>query len=479
MLTKKNTGFFLLLLFFLFSCHSSKEEDLLKNFDRPLLKESDKYYRSGNYKEFIALQNKYFKIANEKGYEGGKALVYLQLSDLNDGLKEYKKSLYFLNKADTILKNSDNESHKALLYNRYLMNNFRLNIFDNALFYSNKALKSISKIKDKETKKDFEKNAYLKRSIIFLYQAKYDSAYSSLFKAQKINDDFSVESAFVVYYFYTPNSKADSMGVHLNKAQEMLRNEKELTPYHRAIGHVTMGAYYSTLKRYDEAEKEYNKALEESEKYKNTVANQVSIYEALISFYKSKGDAEKEKYYTDLYAKTKLKEDKEIQQIINPAVNKFIADSSELEAESKRRMWILISLLGILCIVIAIYSYKQLSSLKQKKKQLTKEAQLLKERIGDQKYDEMIALAKKNNSAFLEKFQEVYPDFVNKLKAINPEMESSELAFAALIKLNFTSKEIASFIFIEHSSVQQRKRRLRKKLNLSSEVDLYKYFNEL
>ncbi|HCD9236149.1 TPA: hypothetical protein NEG48_003172 [Elizabethkingia anophelis] len=142
-------------------------------------------------------------------------------------------------------------------------------------------------------------------------------------------------------------------------------------------------------------------------------------------------------------------------------------------------MWILISLLGILCIVIAIYSYKQLSSLKQKKKQLTKEAQLLKERIGDQKYDEMIALAKKNNSAFLEKFQEVYPDFVNKLKAINPEMESSELAFAALIKLNFTSKEIASFIFIEHSSVQQRKRRLRKKLNLSSEVDLYKYFNEL
>lgn len=48
-----------------------------------------------------------------------------------------------------------------------------------------------------------------------------------------------------------------------------------------------------------------------------------------------------------------------------------------------------------------------------------------------------------------------------------------------LIYLHFSSKEIAQILFIEHRSVQTRKNRLRKKLKLSANTDLYQYLREM
>jgi hypothetical protein len=62
----------------------------------------------------------------------------------------------------------------------------------------------------------------------------------------------------------------------------------------------------------------------------------------------------------------------------------------------------------------------------------------------------------------LTRFQEIYPEFCPRLLEINPRLGASELTFCAMIKLNFTSKEIAEYTFIQHKSVQQKKHRLRK-----------------
>jgi len=106
-------------------------------------------------------------------------------------------------------------------------------------------------------------------------------------------------------------------------------------------------------------------------------------------------------------------------------------------------------------------------------------AQNLERQMDQNRFIEIIELAKKNDSAFLVKFEEVYPDFTPSLKKINPEIEYSEIAFCAMIRLNFTSKEIATYTYIQHASVQQRKRRIRKKLNIPSDIDLYQFFNNL
>ena len=71
-------------------------------------------------------------------------------------------------------------------------------------------------------------------------------------------------------------------------------------------------------------------------------------------------------------------------------------------------------------------------------------------------FEELVVLAKQNDSTFLTRFQEVYPKFIDNLLKIDPGLVSSELAFCAMIKLNFSSKEIANYTFIQHKSVQQK-----------------------
>ncbi|MEY8760173.1 helix-turn-helix transcriptional regulator [Chryseobacterium tongliaoense] len=93
--------------------------------------------------------------------------------------------------------------------------------------------------------------------------------------------------------------------------------------------------------------------------------------------------------------------------------------------------------------------------------------------------DEIIALAKENSPRLLNKFRLVYPVFFDKLSAIQPNLKNSELIFCIYLKLNLSTKEIATYTYVTPKAVQNRKNRLRKKLYIPSEVDIYKWFNDL
>ncbi|MEN4760385.1 MULTISPECIES: hypothetical protein [unclassified Chryseobacterium] len=93
--------------------------------------------------------------------------------------------------------------------------------------------------------------------------------------------------------------------------------------------------------------------------------------------------------------------------------------------------------------------------------------------------DEIITLAKENSPRLLNKSRLVYPDFFDKIFAIQPNLKNSELIFCIYLKLNLSTKEIATYTFVTPKAIQNRKNRLRKKLNIASEVDIYKWFNQL
>jgi DNA-binding CsgD family transcriptional regulator len=92
---------------------------------------------------------------------------------------------------------------------------------------------------------------------------------------------------------------------------------------------------------------------------------------------------------------------------------------------------------------------------------------------------EVIALAKKNDDAFLVRFNELYPHFTRDIYTRHPNLTNSEYSFCVLIYLHFTSKEIAQILTVEHRSVQTRKNRLRKRLGIPSKTDLYQYLKML
>ncbi|KQT23287.1 hypothetical protein ASG22_12975 [Chryseobacterium sp. Leaf405] len=93
--------------------------------------------------------------------------------------------------------------------------------------------------------------------------------------------------------------------------------------------------------------------------------------------------------------------------------------------------------------------------------------------------DEIIALAKENSPRLLNKFRLVYPEFFQKLSAIQPNLKNSELIFCIYLKLNLTTKEVATYTFVTPKAIQNRKNRLRKKLSIPSQIDIYKWFNDL
>lgn len=84
--------------------------------------------------------------------------------------------------------------------------------------------------------------------------------------------------------------------------------------------------------------------------------------------------------------------------------------------------------------------------------------------------DLLLELARKNHPQFLPFFLEMYPDFVDKFKLLDPNIRNSELCFLAYLYLNFSTKEIANYTYISEKAVLMRKNRLRKKYNIESSI---------
>ncbi len=74
-------------------------------------------------------------------------------------------------------------------------------------------------------------------------------------------------------------------------------------------------------------------------------------------------------------------------------------------------------------------------------------------------------------SFFMEKFEEIHPDFINRLKKCYPQLTAKDLRFCALLKLRMSNKELASILHISHQSILTKRYRLRKKMGLLNEKD--------
>ncbi|MCD0456085.1 hypothetical protein LPB85_11620 [Chryseobacterium sp. LC2016-27] len=93
--------------------------------------------------------------------------------------------------------------------------------------------------------------------------------------------------------------------------------------------------------------------------------------------------------------------------------------------------------------------------------------------------EEIIRLAKQNSPRLLSKFRSAYPKFFENLAAVNANLQNSEIIFCIYLKLRLSTKEIAIYTFVTPKAIQNRKNRLRKKLTISSDTDIYKWFDQL
>lgn len=98
--------------------------------------------------------------------------------------------------------------------------------------------------------------------------------------------------------------------------------------------------------------------------------------------------------------------------------------------------------------------------------------QMLINHLTEENIREIYNLAENNSPMFFEKFQVFFPHFIPEVLAINSNLIHSELYFCALMKIDFDTKKIAQCTNSSIRAVESKKYRIRKKLNIPSEMNI-------
>jgi len=84
-----------------------------------------------------------------------------------------------------------------------------------------------------------------------------------------------------------------------------------------------------------------------------------------------------------------------------------------------------------------------------------------------------------NKTQFNMHFNNVNEDFFNTLKDLFPDITPNELKLCAYLKLNLSTKEIAQLMNITIKAVEVARYRLRKKLNIRPDINLYDFLMQV
>ncbi|MBB6369044.1 helix-turn-helix transcriptional regulator [Chryseobacterium shigense] len=116
------------------------------------------------------------------------------------------------------------------------------------------------------------------------------------------------------------------------------------------------------------------------------------------------------------------------------------------------------------------YNINTIKTLQTENERLLKN-QFIVNNLTEDNIDEIMKLAQKDDPFFLDKFQFFFPDFFSRLDA-ETKLILSDQRLCAMMRLNLDTKQIATYTNTTIKSVESKKYRLRKKLNIPSDVEI-------
>lgn len=322
----------------------------------------------------------------------------------------------------------------------------------------------------------------------------------------------------------------DSVRYYLNQNKLTLKGLKEdfifrnLSNYHNS-----MAEYFISTEKYDSAISSLSKSISISKKYANPYNSETykiwgniklaekqtdsalhyyfksiqninetglenelpPIYESIASIYKSKGDSTLAKNYRLKCLEIRQRFTDEKKEANEIALKIILEEKSDQIKKKSYKLAIILAVAFFIFIILIILYFrrkqkKNYNRILTKRKLLTEKDEIihqkeeetnqLKLRVNES-FEEVLQLARENSPEFIVRFSEVYPEYYQKLLNVKPKLLKAEVRFCALLYLNFTTKDIAKYTFVTVKAVQHRKFRMRKKLNIPSDVDLTDWIN--
>ncbi|CAZ98801.1 Conserved hypothetical membrane protein [Zobellia galactanivorans] len=504
--------------------------------------EARKLRRDNPEEALVLLQEKHEELL-KKGDTVNAVKALLEMPYINGQHVDYTKSYdtlwYALFLADSV----DDDALKASVYNGLgrLYSFFKRK--DEALEYLQTSLEINRKLIDrgKLQKADLVENYYLiSATHRILNQHHLARVYLDSCFVNYAPIDGQLPMAYLhfeqAFQLYLDNKNEEALLLLGEVESWFLKNG----PSFLVLVYSDMGDVYANMSNYKQSEVYYKKALAISEEYNSHVDFSSLVYEKLADLYESLG-AYENAYKNQKKAKAIDAQFFDSRTAINQSLLE-IKDEFRVEKEKQERLVrkqrlekleqadkismlqriILLGSLVFMAILGLIYfrsirtrhltekqmlrrnkqleikKGKELLDLKNKelavsalqmveKDEFLKEiAERLKEAEGISDKPEVKQVLKSishnrsdNWEEFRLRFTAVNEDFYNKITTMYPKLSQADQKLCALIKLNFSSKEIARLLGISVESVHTTRYRLRKKMKLERSVNLEEYISSL
>ena len=489
-------SYFLLFVSFIGSCDAMAQEKLSNVQIDSIFKASGAAYNKKT-KASYELSKKMYWASRKNNYKVGMSFSLYKISRYHaDVLNDYNKALAYNDKGFQMAQNIDNDSlmlffsfGKSLLYGKLGFNEEAIKIID-------KCLDKTHCIENFKKRSLFKGDLYTTRAYCL---AKLEPAAPGkeilkyCIAAMRENEkalDACVNPGYSnVGIYYLEEKNYDSAAHYLNKGVKFAKKRN-----------ITSEVGYIKLSDLNFAVGEYAKAI----RYVDS-SNAICLKNAAMNYFLiSENYARYAKIYHALNIKDSIIKYQNLQQAYKDSLAiqsqkklkesfKYMVSKSELEndkLERNRRIlfWSSVGAILVVLLLIAYYRrinnalrYMTLAREKDFEKDLvqkTTEILQLKHKISTS-YDELIEMAKKDNPLFVNFFRELYPDFYQKLKSIQPNLTILEQKICFYLKLKFTTTEIADYTFVSVKAIQNRKNRLRKRLDIEEGKDLYEWMDSL
>lgn len=435
----------------------------------------------------------YIYNASEKiNYNGGKAHSLLAMGEVYMLKNQYRKGIEYFNKVELIPVNNETRYFKIIALKNKAFAFLNLGFFEDSLEMLNESYKLTHFLEGDQRFLTRGSILGLKAALGIEMKMPQDSILKNLKNALSQYENIQNESIklpqMAEVYINIGDSflelkEVDSTSYYLQKIKAM----KELHPQNEVAFFRLTGQVHNYNNLTDSALCYYHKAFEIAKQHENLFL-QRDLFKLMAEVYEKIQDSENFLLYNKKYqnmSDSLIILRKSSIDIASQTIKKNLLDQSK---KCVHNLYIIIAASFLCLCLIAYFTFKFFKNYnREKREKELKQAEIdkkgnelkkIKLQVNDS-FDEIVQLAIKNNPSFLTRFKEIYPEFYLNLKEIYPELNSEDLHFCALLKLNFSTKDIAKYTFVTVRSVQTRKSRLRKRLQIPSDEDIYLWMDNL
>lgn len=380
---------------------------------------------------------------------------------------------------------------------------------------------------------------YVKLATIFIRQKDFSAAYDFLKRAEYIHgsDNFLYGMSEILNRYgllKTATEEYDSAALYLNHSLEVSEKIQDIDGVTR--NYINLADVSLLTNKKEDAEDYLNKALIAGRKVQSHKFLK-EIYDRLQQIAREKGNLEKAIIYYDQYVQQKdsIFNEQTLNNIsrleaelataeqkrqLKAKENEIVILEQESEIQQTRVLGLILLLVAIVVLAVLIIRNRQLSA--QRKEQLAKqEADEAKQELEfknrelvsytvnfvqkNQLFEELmnsVSEMKKLTSDdtrnglismertikrhlqidrdwedFKMRFENLHSGFFDKILAKESTLTGNDLKLCALVKMNFSIKEISEMMGISTESVKTARYRLKKKLDLPGEMSINDFLN--